>query len=198
MHSIRRFLRRYRGRILHLYVEEYAGWLTRHLPGPEGLALRSVVYRLLFKTTKGSPLIYPGVYLTHTYGIEIGRHFSINSGALIDGRGGVRIGDWVMIGPHAVITSSEHQSPPFGTPMASVDHEMQPVVIDDDVWIGAHAFIRGGIHIGRGAIVGAGAVVVSDVNDGDIVCGVPARAISNRRDRPELSQSEAMQSILTR
>src|SRR6185503_10326490 len=65
---------------------------------------------------------FPGVYLTHTYGIEIGRHFSINSGALIDGRGGVRIGDWVMIGPHAVITSSEHQSPPFGTPMASADH----------------------------------------------------------------------------
>jgi acetyltransferase-like isoleucine patch superfamily enzyme len=183
VHSLRRFARRYKGRLLHLYAEEYVGWLTRSLPGPEGLALRGLAYRMLFKSLKGSPLIYAGAYFTHTYGIEVGRHFSVNSGALIDGRGGIRIGDWVMIGPHAVITSSEHQNAPLGTPMASVDHSMKALEIEDDVWIGAHAFIRGGIRVGRGAIVAAGAVVVGDVPPGTIVGGVPAKVIGMRDDR---------------
>jgi maltose O-acetyltransferase len=178
--ALRRFARRYRGRLLHIYLEEYIGWILRGLPGPEGMALRTLAYRMLFRKMGGVALIYPGAYFTHTYGIEVGRSFSVNTGALLDGRGGIRIGDWVMIGPHAVIASSEHQSVPLGTPMTTVDHVMKPTEIGNDVWIGAHAFIRGGVRIGRGAIIGSGAVVVADVAEGDIVGGVPAKVIGRR------------------
>ena len=57
---------------------------------------------------------------------------------------------------------------------------MAPVVINDDVWIGAHVCIPGGVTIGRGAVVAAGAVVTKDVEDYTIVSGVPAQIIAKR------------------
>jgi acetyltransferase-like isoleucine patch superfamily enzyme len=190
VNPLRRFLKRYRGHLLHLYAEEYVGWLLRGLPGPEGMVLRGLFYRLLFKRTASLPLIYAGVYLTHTYGLEVGRHFSVNSGSLLDARGGIRVGNWVMVGPQVAIVSSEHDYMQTERPMASLDHQMRPVVIEDDVWIGAHAFIRGGIKIGQGAVIAAGAMVVADVAPWDIVGGVPAKVIGHRRpgrsaDMPE-------------
>jgi len=54
------------------------------------------------------------------------------------------------------------------------------VVIGNDVWIGENAVILQGVHIGDGAIIGANAVVTKNVEDYEIVGGVPARHISNR------------------
>lgn len=126
-------------------------------------------------------MIYPGVFLTHAYGIRVGRSFSINSGAMIDGRGGVTIGDYVMIGPNVVVISSDHDFQQTEVPMATLDHVMAPVTIGNDVWIGAHAVITAGVTIGNGTLVSAGAVVTKDVADYQIVGGVPARVIGDRR-----------------
>jgi acetyltransferase-like isoleucine patch superfamily enzyme len=177
---IGRFRKRYSGHLSHIWVEEYVGWITRNLPSMEGMLVRYGLYKLLFKKIESFALIYPGVYFTHTYGIEIGNHFSVNSGAILDGRGGIKIGNGVMIGPHAAIYSSGHNFAELDRPMTSLDHIMAPVVISDDVWIGAHVCIPGGITIGRGAVVAAGAVVVKDVEANTIVAGVPANTIRNR------------------
>src|SRR6185437_8570451 len=53
-------------------------------------------------------------------------------------------------------------------------------VIEDDVWIGSNAVIRQGLHIGRGAVIGAGSVVLKDVSPYSIVAGVPAKEIRKR------------------
>lgn len=95
--------------MLNLLAEEYLGFICRHLPGLEGVLLRRLLYRRLFKRLGGDSLIYAGVFLSHTYNIEAGNNLSINSGAMIDGRGGISIGDGVMIGPYSVIISSTHQ-----------------------------------------------------------------------------------------
>lgn len=58
--------------------------------------------------------------------------------------------------------------------------ENKPVVIGNDVWIGANAIIMPGVRIGDGAIVGAGAVVIKDVDSYAVVAGVPARVIKYR------------------
>jgi len=182
MQRFSRFAKRYRGRLLHLIVEEHVGWLLRGIPGPVGMGLRSAFYRLLFGQLAGFAYIYPGVYFTHSYGIRAGQGFAVNTGALLDGRGGITFGEGVLVGPYAVIASSEHAHAQLETPMAEVDHALAPVAIGSDVWIGAHAVVTGGVHIGDHAVVAAGAVVTGDVAAYQVVAGVPARAIGDRRE----------------
>jgi acetyltransferase-like isoleucine patch superfamily enzyme len=64
--------------------------------------------------------------------------------------------------------------------------EYAPVTVGNDVWIGTAAVIRGGISIGDGAIIGAGAVVTRDVPPYAIVGGVPAKLIRYRFDTPTI------------
>ena len=86
---------------------------------------------------------------------------------------GVTLGDDVFIGPHACFTNDlDPPSPPS---------EWKRTVIEDGAAIGANATILPGIRIGKGALVGAGAVVVADVPDGEVVVGNPARSIGARR-----------------
>ena len=181
MHTIFRFIRHYGRSLFHLWVEDIFGWIFRSLPGLTGMTLRWLFYRMIFKRLQSFCLIYSGVYFTHTYGIKIGRSFSINSGAIIDGRGGVSMGDYVMVGPNVVIVSSDHDIQEIETPMVMRNHILAPVVIGNDVWIGANAVINSGVKIGSGAVIAAGAVVTSNVDDYKIVGGVPARIIGDRK-----------------
>jgi acetyltransferase-like isoleucine patch superfamily enzyme len=183
-----RFLKKYGSHALHLWFEEYGGWITRNLPSLEGMAIRYALYRSLFKRLPSFPLIYPGVYFTHTYGLIVGHRFSVNTGALLDGRGGITIGDGVMIGPFAVIVSSDHELGRPGIPITSRDHVLSPVAIGDDVLIGAHAVILKGVTIGCGAVVAAGAVVSSDVEPYAVVAGIPAKIIESRMPSREESE----------
>jgi len=177
---IKRFRKCYSDHLLHIWMEEYVGWITRNLPSIEGMVIRYGLYRLLFKQMKSFPLIYPGVYMTHTYGIAVGNRFSIGTGSILDGRGGITIGDHVMVSSNVAIYSSEHNMTHPYLPMASLDNIMKSVVIGDDVWIGTHVCIPGGVTIGGGAVIAAGAVVVNDVEDNCIVGGVPAKIIGKR------------------
>ena len=124
--------------------------------------------------------IFPGAYLTHTYGLSFGSFFAANTGVQIDARGGVTIGTGVMIGPNAVIVSSDHDHMQTDRLMVFQDHVMAPVFIEDDVWIGGNVVVCGGVRIGKGAVIAAGAVVTKDVPQMAIVGGVPARIIRSR------------------
>jgi len=177
---IKEFLKKNKNHIFHLVLEEYLCWMGRLLPGFAGVFIRSLIYKLLFKKIEGMIVTYPGVFITHTYGFNVGSNVFINSGAVIDGRGGITIGNHVMIGPNVCITSSTHQYKDLTLPMMIHGHELRPVIIGNDVWIGANATILGGVTIGQGAIIAAGAVVNNDVEKFAIVGGVPARKIKYR------------------
>jgi acetyltransferase-like isoleucine patch superfamily enzyme len=174
------FFKTYRSHLIHLELEEYLGWLTRFLPGMLGVGLRFLIHKLLLKHMGGFLLIYPGVYIYHTYAIVVGKAVSINTGAILDGRGGITIGDFVMIGPNVCIASSNHNYKDRAVPVPLQGHILQPVSIEDETWIGANATILGGVTIGKKAVVAAGAVVVKDVPDNCIVAGVPAKPIGKR------------------
>lgn len=60
------------------------------------------------------------------------------------------------------------------------DHNHYQVVIGNDVWVGCHTIILGGVHIGNGAVIGAGAVVAKDVPPYAVVVGNPARVVKYR------------------
>lgn len=102
---------------------------------------------------------------------------------VVYGNAGVSIGCDVMIAAHTVITSVGHEHSRLDLPMRAQPLELGPVRIEDDVWIGAHCTVLPGVTIGRGAIVGAGAVVTRDVPPFAIVSGIPARPVGSRLGR---------------
>jgi acetyltransferase-like isoleucine patch superfamily enzyme len=93
----------------------------------------------------------------------------------------VEIGEQTLVSMHCTILSSNHGVPPLGTLIRDTADKLLPTKIGRDVWIGANAVILGGVTIGDGAVVAAGAVVNRDVEAGAIVAGVPARFIRKRQ-----------------
>jgi acetyltransferase-like isoleucine patch superfamily enzyme len=65
-------------------------------------------------------------------------------------------------------------------PIAEQPEPRLGVVIEDDCWLGAGAIVVDGVRIGRGSVVGAGAVVTRDVEPYSVVVGVPARKVATR------------------
>ena len=103
----------------------------------------------------------------------------INRNTILDAHERVEVGRDCLIGPGCFITDSNHGFEP-GEPPARQPCDASPTVIEDEVWIGAHVVVLSGVRVGRGAVVGAGAVVTRDVAPFQIVAGVPARVIGSR------------------
>lgn len=112
--------------------------------------------------------------------ITIGQNVSVNPRCHFDGsRAGIIIKDNVRIAHEVSVIAFDH-----GTQKERLVRE-QPVrsrgiTICEDVWIGAKVGITDGVHIGRGAVVGMGAIVTKDVAAYQKVAGVPARVIGER------------------
>jgi acetyltransferase-like isoleucine patch superfamily enzyme len=164
-----------------VWAEDFLGMLIRPIPGFLGFTLRWLFYRLLFQRLGGYSFIYKGVYFEHCYGIDAGNNLHVSAGAVLYGRGGLTIGDDVMIGHYATIYSSQHQwEGDPSLPMIRQGHKPAPVWIGNDVWIGAHAVVLPGVRIATGTVVAAGAVVTHDTEEYSIVAGTPARRIGTR------------------
>lgn len=98
----------------------------------------------------------------------------------------VRLGNYVMLASHVAILGGDHIYDKPGMPIIfSGRPGIKETIIEDDVWVGLRAIIMAGVHIGRGAIVAAGALVTSDVEPYTIVGGSPAKFIQKRFNSPE-------------
>lgn len=110
--------------------------------------------------------------------IVIGNNVGI-SGAVICANNQIVIKNNVLIGVGARIYDTDFH--PISRSKRRIDDQgsilVSPVLIEDDVWIGAHALILKGVTIGEGAIIAAGSVVVHDVPPNTIVGGSPARVL---------------------
>jgi acetyltransferase-like isoleucine patch superfamily enzyme len=173
------FIRRHSLRqVWVLFLEEYLGALLRCIPGYEGMFLRWLFCKMTFKRIGKKALIWPSAYITHGYNIVAGDYLAINRGCHIDGRGGITIGNYVLIGPNVFIGSSNHVvSPKDNAPRLLLGHNPEPVHIGNNVWIGANAVICPGVSIGDQSVVGAGSVVTKDVPGSVVVAGSPAHII---------------------
>ncbi len=113
--------------------------------------------------------------------IHIGKRTSLNQYVVINGEGGVKIGDDVMIAAFTSIFAANHRSDRVDVPMRQQGmYSKGGIVIEDDVWIGTHCAILDGVTIGHGSIIAAGAVVNRDVPPFSIVGGVPGKVIGTR------------------
>jgi acetyltransferase-like isoleucine patch superfamily enzyme len=110
----------------------------------------------------------------------VGPHTVFGHHVTIGVRDSVQIGANCLIAELVSIRDHDHGFHQFDVPMLLQEPLSSPIVIEDDVWIASKATITRGVRIGRGAIVGANAVVTSDVPAGAIVGGIPARVIGQR------------------
>lgn len=140
-------------------------------------ALRKITCFFFMKEYSFTSSIRRNVDIRSPYRISIGKYCNINKSCVLDGRGGVTIGNCVDIAQEVNIWTEQHDynDPNFISMEA-------PVVIEDYVWIASRATILPGITIGRGAVVACGAVVTKDVAPLSIVAGVPAKQIGKRDD----------------
>lgn len=111
--------------------------------------------------------------------IAIGHHSYVGPESRIVSRHGITIGNYVLISHVVDIIDNQSHSLDWRERRDPKSERVDggPIVIEDDVWIGAKATILKGVRIGRGAIVGANSVVNEDVAPFTLVAGNPARVI---------------------
>lgn len=177
--------------------DELLALATRYayLDAPDDRRMRRAVWRALAKGFGHGVRIGRGALAVHPETFEIGNGVFLGDQSLIQGRidGRCVIGDHTWIGPQsyfdardltieeyvgwgpgAKVLGSTHTGVPVDVPIVQTALEIRPVRIQAWADIGVNAVILPGVTIGRGAIVGAGAVVTKDVPPFAVVAGVPA------------------------
>lgn len=121
--------------------------------------------------------------------VKIGRYTNLQSNVKIRGANKISIGNFCAIAEDVSIESTNHR-----TDVICIQDRLKKVYLDEKVpekeeeeinigngvWIGRNVVILPGVEIGDGAVIGAGAVVTKDVDDFEIVGGVPASSIRYR------------------
>lgn len=178
---------------------------SRHQFGDDKLnaMLRAAIWSAGARSAGDGLRVGSGAGFLHLETFEIGAGVFIGAQAYVQGRfdGTCRIGDHVWLGPQsyfdardlvieeyvgwgpgARVLGSTHSGLPVDVPIVQTDLHIKPVTIEAWADVGTGATILPGVTIGRGSLVGAGAVVTHDVAPFSIVAGVPARVIGDRRD----------------
>ena len=137
---------------------------------PENIVLGENVY-------VGHNAILKGYYKAKMF---IGDGTWIGQGCFFHSAGGLTIGKNVGIGPGVMIITSAHSEEGRNKPILHSTLKFAPVIIEDDADIGVGAIILPGVTIGRGAQIGAGAVVTKSIRAYAIAVGVPAKVIKSR------------------
>ena len=198
---------------------------TRHMHGDDPLntAMRAVIWKAAARRVGRGLQVGSGVGYKHVETFAIGEGVFIGAQSYLQGRfdGTFEIGDHVWIGPQsyfdardlvledyvgwgpgARVLGSAHTGFPVNVPIIQTDLDIKPVRIEAWADIGTNAVILPGVTVGRGSIVGAGAVVTHDVPPFSVVAGVPARVIRQRdaqeapRDGQEPRLSAEEQAVL--
>jgi acetyltransferase-like isoleucine patch superfamily enzyme len=156
---------------LELLIVRIAGLIPLHF-------VRRLIYWMAGVKIGPKSHVHMGTQFFYPAGVEIGKGTIIGQNAFLDGRAKLKIGDYVDIASDVLIYNSEHD---IGADDFSAREE--EVEIADYVFIGPRAIILPGIKVGKGAVIGAGAVVTKDIEDFKIVGGVPAQVIGERKNK---------------
>lgn len=151
--------------------------LVTHIPH-NGLRVASL--RALGMRSGDHTYLFGGSEFLAPQNLELAGKCHIGRSCQVDARGGIRVGENVVIASHVLLITADHdlQAPDFAGRLGRIE-------IADRVWIASRAVVTRGVTIGEGAVVAAGAVVLNDVPPWTVVGGVPARPIGTRN--PEQS-----------
>jgi acetyltransferase-like isoleucine patch superfamily enzyme len=163
--------------------------------------MRRVLWRALARRAGEGLRVERGAQFRHIETFELGDGVFIGEQAVIHGRfdgscvigagtwvgpqvfldaRALTIGESVGLGPGMKVLGSVHTGEPADVPIVQTDLEIRPVRVGDWADVGVNAVVMPGVTIGKGAIIGAGAVVTKDVPAFAVSAGVPAVVVRQR------------------
>ena len=154
-------------------IKKYICWLLYHyfatflpnssLPfGRVSKKIRFFLVRNIFKKCGSNVNIERGAYFQNGFNIEIGNNSGLGANCWVSNN--IIIGDNVLMGPDVIIISETHNHIKKNINIIDQKYSKSlPIVIGDDVWIGARVIILPGIKISSGAVIGAGSIVTKNV-----------------------------------
>ncbi len=119
--------------------------------------------------------MYPKVVIWAPWNLEIADGAGIANGAILYSQGKITIGKKAVISQGVHLCAGTHDFTREGFPLVT-----KPIVIGDQVWIAAEAFVHPGVTIGEGTVVGARSVVTKDLPAWKVCSGFPATVIKDR------------------
>ena len=191
-------------RIFRTLIAEVRIWFeaifVKDVPGRIGVLVRRLYWATKFRQSKtfyldpGCIIVEPAnitigdgveirrrceLYANDSGSITIGDRVGINSGSMINAadNGEIIIQNDVLIGPNVIMRSSNHAYARKDIPINRQGHIGGKIVIEEDVWVGGRCIILPDVTIGKGAVIGAGAVVTKDVPPYSLAAGAPAKVI---------------------
>lgn len=164
--------------------------------------LREITSDIEYKNVHPTSSVAPDAKVTIPANLILEEHCSLGPGAnILNLRAKFIMKKYSFSGPDLMVVTGNHMTL-IGIPMKFIDDKMKDqldvnhefdrdVIVDEDVWLGARVTLLSGVHIGRGCIVSAGAVVTKDVPPYSIVGGVPAKVIKFRWSVKEILEHES-------
>lgn len=177
------------GKLRHVLFKIYTGFIRLAFVFlldeiPLCRRLRGFLYGLVMGRRGKNFQVCSSAVLWGLERLYVGKDVYVGQSVVILCADRVEIGDGVLLGPHVVISNGNHR---FIDGAYRLENTSAPVSIGAGSWIGAHATIVAGVHIGKGVLVAANACVTKSVDDYDVVGGVPARSLKKVHETATLS-----------
>jgi len=141
---------------------------------------RRFILRLFGAKLGWKVLIRPGVRIVFPWKLVVGDHCWIGDNATLYNIAPITIGEHSVISQDAYLCTGTHDYREVSFPLIA-----SAIAVESECWIAAGAFVGPGVTIRYGAVVGAGSVVLSDVESATIVAGIPARKVGLRTRREQ-------------
>ena len=174
-------LEQYRNALSHRHQVIRLMWafvwavFARPFPRSVGSGWKRFLLRLFGANIPASSCVYSSARIYYPANLVMGEHSCISSEVDIYNVAPIVIGDYVTISQKAYLCTASHDISKPLNPLITA-----PIVIEDQAWIGARAFVGMGVTIGQGAVVGATASVYKNVEHWTVVGGNPAKEIKKR------------------
>jgi len=161
-------------RLARLLWTVAALFLFRYSPKPFH-AWRRLLLRCFGAKVGRGVHVYPGVKIWAPWNLELGDHCGIASGVNLYAQDKISIGKKSVISQGTYVCAGTHDYTKAGFPLIT-----RPIVIKDDVWVSAEAFIHPGVTIHEGAVIGARSVVQKDMPAWTVCSGFPCAPLKPR------------------
>ena len=144
---------------------------------PKDVEARDALLRRILGDVKRDILIEQPFYCDYGFNISVGKNFFANFNMVVLDEARVVFGDNVFIGPNCGFYTAGH-------PIDSIERNKglefaRPIIVGNNVWIGANVTVVPGVTIGDNCVIGAGSVVTKDIPDNTVAVGNPCKVIKS-------------------